>query len=242
MRVTKKTRQTWIIGKYAADAKELHFPPVVPWIDNDLQGQLVNLFTSGIDGDLGAAGRKIEALERQIEGLRGHVYLSPVQKRQMHKAKKELEELQAQQAGNRAKDKARSEVLMLSLIRGIRQVRVQDHQNRTWAIFITAPVVIRQVVLGTYDIWFDPTKTVPRDAFHLRRRDYRYEQGPHPHWMGYGCFGTFGPIFQRMLTRHDYGSLIGAFLKYLAIYDPNSPLVRLKEFTTRSYSNENPLA
>jgi hypothetical protein len=52
MRVTKKTRQTWIIGKYAADAKELHFPPVVPWIDNELQGQLVNLFTSGIDGDL----------------------------------------------------------------------------------------------------------------------------------------------------------------------------------------------
>ncbi len=244
MRITKKTRQTWIIGKYINDQDELHFPPVVPWINNDLQHELTKLFMVGIRGDMGEVGRQMQALEREIKQIESLNFISPVQKRRLKKFQADLEELE-RQAGvqqERLVSKARNEVLMLSLIRGLRAVEIKERLGRPCAVFITAPVIIRKVVLGTYDVWFDPTRSAPSSAFFLRRRDYIQEQGPHPHWMGYGCLGTFGPIFKKMLERHDYGSLVGAFLKYLAIYDPGSPLMQLGRFNEGGYRNEKPLA
>jgi len=244
MRINKKTKQTWIVGKYISDRKDLHFPPVIPWIDNELRDRLIALFIDGLRSDLGEAGRRMQTLEREIEKIESLNFISPVQRRRLKKFKADLDELDKQVGSQRERlyQKARNEVLMLSLMRGLRAVEIRQRANRPWVVFITAPVVIRRIPLGTYDVWLDPTQQLPKSAFFLRRRDYTYEQGPHPHWMGYGCFGTFGPTFQKMLKRHDYGMVIGAFLKYLAIYDPGSPLLQIKHFEDRSYRNEKLLA
>jgi hypothetical protein len=78
-------------------------------------------------------------------------YLSSVQKRRLKKCQAgmaALEEVRSQR--DRLQDKAENEVLMLSLIGGLRVVVNRERGGKSWAVFITSPIVIR-VVRGPFE-------------------------------------------------------------------------------------------
>ena len=243
--MNKKNKQKWIFGRGAQSDRDIHWPPVVPWINNQLHDEIVELFMDAIVGERSQFIIKIQELEQQKARLESNTFLSPVQRRQLEKIKREL--LRSQEADTSVQRKeAERQAKMLDLMRGVREVRVETVVPTRIAspciVLNTSPIAINGVVLGTYDVWFHPMGKVPSDALFLRRRDNITEQGPHPHWNGYGCFGTYGPVFQRLLSQKQFGTLLGMFMQYLAIYDAGSPLIRLSEFEERAWQNENPLA
>lgn len=245
--MNKKNKQKWIFGRGAQSDRDIHWPPVTPWITNELKDQIIDLFEEAMAGQRNQYTLKMQELQQQLTHLGSRTFLSPVQKRQLAKIQREIDDLQSKQQGdNEHRRKAIREAMMLHLMRGVREVRVETVVPTRIAspciVLNTSPIAINGVVLGTYDVWFHPMGRVPTDAFFLRRRDNITEQGPHPHWNGYGCFGTYGPVFQRLLSQKQFGTLLGMFMQYLAIYDAGSPLIRLSEFEERSWQNENPLA
>jgi len=244
VRMTKKNKEKWIFGRGARSDREIHWPPVTPWISNELRDDIIALFEAAMRGGQDATSEQKRALQRQRANLEDRAFLSPVQRRQLEKVKRELAALEAEHP--HIHQDARRQAMMLHLMRGVREVRVETLVPTRIAspcmVLNTAPIAINGVVLGTYDVWFHPMGRVPTDAFFLRRRDHITEQGPHPHWNGYGCFGTYGPVFQSLLGKKQYGTLLGTFMQYLAVYDAGSPLIRLDEFEERAWQNENPLA
>jgi hypothetical protein len=204
---------------------------------------IIELFVEAMRGSDSSA--KLDQLRRQEKALLDRTFLSPVQRRQLARVRKEIGDLQQEQP-DKFYDDARRQMMMLPLMRGVRVVSMAytclGPIEVPCLVLTTSPIAINGIALGTYDFWFQPKATTPKDAFFLRRRDHKTEQGPHPHWNGYGCFGTYGPVFQSLLGKKQYGTLLGTFMQYLAVYDAGSPLIRLDEFEERAWQNENPLA
>lgn len=247
VRMTKKNKEKWIFGKGARSSRQIHYPPVTPWITHELRDDIIELFMAGMTGQEDKIAGQLRDLTRQQAQLEALTFLSPVQKRQLAKVEKELNNLLARKQGeSRQRNAAAKEAMMLHLMRGIRGVEVLSSCPGPLATpvlrLITSPIAINGVILGTYDVYFQPKGRTPKDALFLRRRDYLTGQGPHPHWSSYGCFGSYGPVFQNLLKRYQYGTLLGAFLQYLAIYDAGSPLIRLSEFNEGTWKNEDPMA
>jgi hypothetical protein len=177
--------------------------------------------------------------------------LTIVQQRALRRTQEELDALleERDQRARFLEGKMRSEAANFCLLRGVRYIDVESHHkflddNQADAIvFTTAPIKIGSTVLGTYDIYLDPSQTVPRTAFDLVRRDYTRERGIHPHFTGGPCYGTFGPTLQNMLRKGSFVSVMGAYLNYLATYNGGSPLSRINNFKPgRIHENLQPLA
>jgi hypothetical protein len=214
----KPNRKTWIYGVRGTKAK-IRYPPVVPWIDNPTREAIIELFIEVSDADHSMEGKEI---------------LSPVEDRQLHQYRKQMEALQLKLDGSREQllEGARAEALNLSLIKGVRQVEVIGGRR---LLIVTAPIKIGKALLGTYDIIIDPRQKVPADAIDLIRRDRQCEHGPHPHWNARPCFGTWGPMLSQMLARKNWSAVIGAMLNYLSRYYGQSPLIRLEQFYPGGY-------
>jgi len=247
VRMNKKNKERWIFGRGARSDRPIHWPPVTPWIDYELRDRITHLFADAMRGEQTDLTAQMHSLRQQLAHLESRAFLSPVQRRQQEKIKKDIKQLEDRMPKeDKVLQDAKRQAMMLHLMRGVREVRVETVVPTRIAppciVLNTAPIVINGIVLGTYDVWFHPRGKVPKDAFFLRRRDHITEQGPHPHWNSYGCFGTYGPVFQSLLSKKQYGTLLGTFLQYLAVYDAGSPLIRLSEFEERAWRNEDPLA
>jgi hypothetical protein len=226
--MAKPSRKTWIYGVRGTKAK-IRYPPVVPWIDNTTRDAIIELFIEVSDADHSATRNQIADLEQRIAQLEGKDILTPVEHRQLHQHRKQMETLQEKLDNSREQmlEDARAEALNLSLIKGVRQVEVIGGRR---LLIVTAPIKIGKALLGTYDIIIDPRQKVPADAIDLVRRDRQCEHGPHPHWNSHPCFGTWGPMLNNMLKRKNWSAVIGAMLNYLSRYYGQSPLIRLEQF------------
>lgn len=245
----KKNKGVWIFGRYESDSRPPHFPPVIPWIKpaehDKLQRHIVNCLAGSNAEELA----ELEAARQELSELDTGGFQTPVARRKMLAAQRKVEELERSTAGVNAglEEKADRIIGSWNMQRGIREIHMEARAGEPAIRFVTSPIAIRRVVLGTYDFWLHMSHHAPANVFFLKRRDKEsWPQGPHPHWgsfgsSGYGCFGTFGPIFERMITRGDWGTIVGVFMQYLAIYYPGSPLIRLNQFKERSHRNEDPL-
>jgi hypothetical protein len=229
--MAKPNRKTWIYGVRGTKA-QIRYPPVVPWIDNPTRDAIIQLFLEVSNSDLSSMMNEIGDFEWRIAQLEGRV-LSPVEHRQLHQYRKEMTTLQDKL--DRAREQhipaARTETLNLSLIRGVREVKVVDKR----LLFVTAPIKIGSALLGTYDVILNPHSTVPADAIDLVRRDRYSDHGPHPHWSSRPCFGTWGPMLSQMLRRKNWSSVVGAMLNYLSRYYGQSPLIHIEQFYPGGY-------
>jgi hypothetical protein len=244
----KANKKKWIMGK-SANGKP-SFPPVVPWIKPQLKEQLVEVLVRGMQQRNSGTDRELQNIEHEIAGLQRLPVLSPVGMRQLRRLEKRRAELLGA-TGKTVKNlqqKMETEVANFSLLRGVRNVSIEDEHkflNDNWApavVFTTAPIKISGVVLGTYDIYLNPAQGVPYNAFDLKRRDHKFPRGYHPHFTSRPCYGSFGPILQRMLGAGMFASAAGTFLKFLATYNGSSPLLSLSTFRSTSYANYDPLA
>ena len=226
-------RKTWIYGVGGTRAR-IHYPPVVPWIDNATRDAIIELFLKVSNADHSAAKREITAIEGCIAHLERQDILSPVDHRQLHQCRKQREALQEKLDASREQtlSAARAEALNLSLIKGVRQVEVIGERR---LLIVTAPIKIGKALLGTYDVILDPRRQVPADAIDLVRRDRQCEHGPHPHWSSHPCFGTWGPMLNNMLKRKNWSAVVGAMLNYLSRYYAQSPLIGLEQFYPGGY-------
>jgi hypothetical protein len=234
--MAKPSHKTWIYGVRGTNAK-IRYPPVVPWIDTNTRNAIIELFIEVSDADHSAAMREIADLEQRIVQLEGKDILSPVEHRQLHQHRKQMETLQGKLDSSRDKllEDARAEALNLSLIKGVRQVRVTGQPWERKLLIVTAPIKIGKALLGTYDVIVDPRHTTPSAAIDLVRRDRQREHGPHPHWNSHPCFGTWGPMLSQMLKRKNWSAVVGALLNYLSRYYGQSPLIKLEQFYPGGY-------
>jgi len=230
--MAKPNRKTWIYGVRGTKAK-IRYPPVVPWIDNTTRDAIIELFVEVSDADHSATMCEVTGLEQHIAQMEGQDTLSPVEHRQLHQHRKQVEALQEKLDSSREQclSAARGEALNLSLIRGVRSVEVRDGK----LVITTSPIKIGKALLGTYDIILNPRRQVPADAIDLVRRDRQCEHGPHPHWSSHPCFGTWGPMLNNMLKRKNWSAVVGAMLNYLSRYYGQSPLIRLEQFYPGGY-------
>jgi hypothetical protein len=242
----RPSRKTWIWGRSASSTAKIHYPPVIPWVRPELRGQMIDLFIrAASQGTNGLEAERID-LESTLRDLEARSVLSAVERRKLHQAHKRLEQVQQELDTHSSKhmDRARAEAANFCLIRGIREAAVihDAGRGRGYLRLITAPIKINRALLGTYDIWIDPLRSVPSSAIKVVRRDRIAREGPHPHWNGGPCFGTWGPVLQSFMKRGAWSALAGGLLNYLAIYDAGSPLIPLEDFYTgERYENKDPL-
>jgi hypothetical protein len=245
---TKPNKKTWIMGKSASGKPS--FPPVVPWITPQLKDQLVEMLVRGMQQRNSGTDRELQDIEHEMAGLQRLPALSAVGMRQLRRLEKRRTELlgATSKTVKNLQQKMEAEVANFCLLRGVRSVSTEDEHkflSGNWApavVFTTAPIKINGVVLGTYDIYLDPTQGVPYNAFDLKRRDRKFPRGYHPHFTSRPCYGSFGPILQRMLGAGMFASAAGTYLKFLATYNGSSPLLSLSTFRSSSYANYDPLA
>jgi hypothetical protein len=233
----KPNRKTWIYGVQGTNAK-IHYPPVVPWIKPATRDALIQLFVEVSDAELSTTADEVANLELRIAQLEEKVDLKPVEQRQLHQYRKEVEALREKLTCSRERllADARAEALNLSLIRGVRSVEVvEDTYSFKKLVVTTAPIKISKALLGTYDILIDPRETTPSLAIDLVRRDRLQDHGPHPHWSNHPCFGTWGPMLHQMMQRKNWSAVVGAMLNYLARYYARSPLIKLQHFYPGGY-------
>ena len=244
----KTNRKTWIYGVGSRSKKPPRYPPVVPWITPALRDNLIELIMERIKPEDGLG--RVEADIAQLESL---PTLSTVQRRRLMLLRREHDTLKARTPKGLLA-RVTGDVANFSLLRGVRAVRIEPHHNTDQnnhrlpavehIVLETCPITINGARLGTYDVFLDPRYELPRAAFDLVRRDYAYESGVHPHWSTGGpCFGTFGPMLQQVLKKHDVAAALGMFMRYLATYNGGSPLIGLYSFKTGGfYENHHPLA
>jgi hypothetical protein len=243
--MVKPSRKQWIYGRRGT-AKQIHFPPVVPHIPPALLDDIVDVYVQASRSSTANLESNRVAMQNVIRQLERKISLTPVERRRLHQQRKELEKIEAtlRQGNAQLEQRARNEALNLCLRRGIREVSVieDEETRRPKLVLVTAPVKIGKALLGTYDVYLDPSLTIPSKAFFLVRRDYTRRQGPHPHWFTYGCLGTWGPMLEKMLRHKSWMAAIGGFLNYLATYYGQSPLLNLSEFYPGGYyENKHPL-
>jgi hypothetical protein len=227
--MAKPNRKTWIYGVQGTKA-QIRYPPVVPWIDNATRDAIIQLFLEVSDADQSATLGELNGLKQRIAQLEGKDILSAVEHRQLYQYRKELVALQENEPREQLLQDARAEALNLSLIKGVRRIQVIGQPWERRLLVVTAPIKIGRALLGSYDILIDPRERIPADAIHLVRRDRKWAHGAHPHWSTDPCFGTWGPMLNRMLTRKNWSAVVGAMLNYLSRYYGKSPLIRLEEF------------
>ena len=91
--MAKPNRKTWIYGVRGTKAK-IRYPPVVPWIDNATRDAIIELFLEVSNADHSATMGEVTGLEQRIAQLEGKDILSPVEHRQLHQHRKQMETLQ----------------------------------------------------------------------------------------------------------------------------------------------------
>lgn len=240
----KKNKQTWIFGRYESDSRPPYYPPVIPWIKPDVHDALKRYIISILAGSNAAELAQLNEAKATVAQLDTGDFMTPVARRKLLAAQRKVAELEKTTAGINAglEKKADRIIGAWNMQRGIREIHMESRAGEPAVRFVTCPIAIRSIVLGTYDFWLTMNHRAPGDVFFLKRRDREsWPQGPHPHWGSYGCFGTFGPLFERMIRRNEWASIVGVFMQYLAIYFPGSPLIRINNFKQRSHWNEDPL-
>jgi hypothetical protein len=244
----KPNKRDWIFGTDRPGAP-IHFPPVVPRITGTTLEELIALYARLCTTELAALTRERSILAGQIAVIEKKAFLSPVEMRQVTLKRRQLAEFKEREetAVAQASQAARREVLNLCLIRGLREVVTRNGL----IVLTTSPIMLEishpetrkpaKVVLGTYQISFDPSRTIPGDAIQLVRRDTMSGTFAHPHYNSRPCFGTWGPTFQVWMRDHKWSMLVAGLLSYLAVYNGSSPLVKICEFLPGGrYVNANP--
>jgi hypothetical protein len=245
----RPNKATWIFGVSAGSKQKPYFPPVVPRFETPLP-DIVESLVEAMKDRAKKSQPKIQRITAELRAVQAYQNQDFMTKRQERQLKEELDGLLAiqQKTSSTLIERVRKDALNFSLLKGCRSIHVDGYhtfpgdREAEAIVFTTSPIKIGTVILGTYDVYLDPRETVPGMAFDLIRRDHKWTRGYHPHFTGHPCYGTFGPVLQKMLTNASFVVAIGAYFNYLAVYDARSPLMSIGNFKRGTYKNENPLA
>ena len=217
----KPNRRTWIIG--TAGGGKVKLPPVVPMMTAQTRDELIALFALHL-----AQTPDTSELESRVAVLKQRPFLSPVEMRQLTHFQGQLDAKRAEieKAQREIEPKARSYALNLCLARGITSVRAAGRCLG----FTTAPIAIKGIILGCYDVLIDLAGSVPAYTIRIRQHGHRADTGAHPHWNANPCFGNAGPTLERLLKAKRWPEVVGVLLTYLGTYNGSSPLIRISEF------------